>query len=91
MPTPVMVLKTKKGSFRKEVYLMPAHATFPGFGGSSRGLYTGKTPSLIIRDRDTWGLKDYEFAADDRRQWEWLAARIADGTLIPVPTLPDAE
>lgn len=52
------------------VYILPAFATFVGFGGSRGGLMVGQTPSLIIRTiHPGWGVRDGEYAVTDPEAW----------------------
>jgi len=67
-------------TLRTRIYLLPAHAHFPGFGGSRGGLVTGKTPSLIMRQTGGWGIRDTEYDLCCPKAWgyiNWLARKAA--------------
>lgn len=54
---------------KTRVYIVPAHGSFPGFGGSSGGLVVGKTPSLIMRLIAPYGTRDIEYDITDKSAW----------------------
>lgn len=77
-------------NLRTRIYLVPAHSSFPGFGGSRSGLVTGKTPSMIMRQTQTWGTRDVEYDLADPDAWgyiNWLAQKaMAQGTFHIIGT-----
>jgi hypothetical protein len=61
-----------------EIHMLNPGEHFPGFGGSRSGLVVGKTASMILREKSSWGIRDVEYDIHDQTVWEWIAGRIND-------------
>lgn len=69
-----LVLDFDRAHTRFQVFLVPPRTLFAPFGGSKSGLLTGKTPSLIVRQRGGGVWRETEYAACDKGIWQYLIA-----------------
>lgn len=71
-----------------EIHILQPGEVFPRFGGSRHGLLVKKTPSLIVRETATHGLKDTEYDVNNEGIWRWIG-KLMDVNRVAVIT-PDA-
>jgi hypothetical protein len=83
------------GEFAVEYHVLKPGEHFPKFGGSSKGLVVGKTPSLITREKGPWGWKDTERDVHDPKGWHvirWALSHPEEGwVLVDEETKEDSD
>jgi hypothetical protein len=72
----ILDIKSSDGRHRRRVYLLNPGDSFAGFGGSRSSLPIRKTASLIVRDTDANGQRDFETDITDKAQWEYVRRSI---------------
>lgn len=82
-------LTIKAEDWTYEIHMLNPGEHFPLFGGSSRGLYAGKTASLIVREHSPNAIRDTESDISAPHFWRYIAELI-NGEKHAQAILPEA-